>query len=131
MNLKKLLPDVLMVALFALISVAYFWNPIVDGLVLTGTDHDAAVGSNVELNEYRASHHGERTRWTNSLFSGMPTYQMSPSYDSTDMLSTLETVYQLGLPTVAGYVFMMLLGFYILLRAFDFRQWMAALGAIL
>ena len=131
MNLKKLLPDVLMVALFALISVAYFWNPIIDGLVLTGTDHDAAVGSNVELNEYRASHHGERTRWTNSLFSGMPTYQMSPSYDSTDMLSTLETVYQLGLPTVAGYVFMMLLGFYILLRAFDFRQWMAALGAIL
>lgn len=131
MNLKKLLPDVLMVALFALISVAYFWNPIVDGLVLTGTDHDAAVGSNVELNEYRTSHHGERTRWTNSLFSGMPTYQMSPSYDSTDMLSTLETVYQLGLPTVAGYVFMMLLGFYILLRAFDFRQWMAALGAIL
>ena len=131
MNLKKLLPDVLMVALFALISVAYFWNPVVDGLVLTGTDHDAAVGSNVELNEYRASHHGERTRWTNSLFSGMPTYQMSPSYDSTDMLSTLETVYQLGLPTVAGYVFMMLLGFYILLRAFDFRQWMAALGAIL
>ncbi len=131
MNLKKLLPDVLMVALFALISVAYFWNPIVDGLVLTGTDHDAAVGSNVELNEYRASHHGERTRWTNSLFSGMPTYQMSPSYDSTDMLSTLETVYQLGLPTVAGYVFMMLLGFYILLRAFDFRQWIAALGAIL
>lgn len=131
MNLKKLLPDVLMVALFALISVAYFWNPIIDGLVLTGTDHDAAVGSNVELNEYRASHHGERTRWTNSLFSGMPTYQMSPSYDSTDMLSTLESVYQLGLPTVAGYVFMMLLGFYILLRAFDFRQWMAALGAIL
>ena len=51
MNLKKLLPDVLMVALFALISVAYFWNPIIDGLVLTGTDHDAAVGSNVELNE--------------------------------------------------------------------------------
>ena len=123
--------DVLMVALFAVISMAYFWNPIMDGLVLTGTDHNAAVGSNVELNEYRKAHNGERTRWTNSLFSGMPTYQMSPSYDSTDTLSGIETVYQLGLPEVAGYVFMMLLGFYILLRAFDFRQWMAALGAIL
>ena len=131
MNYKKILPDVLMVALFAVISLAYFWNPIMDGLVLTGTDHDAAVGSNVELSEYRKAHNGERTRWTNSLFSGMPTYQMSPSYDSTDTLSTIETVYQLGLPTVAGYVFMMLLGFYILLRAFDFRQWMAALGTIL
>jgi len=123
--------DVLMVALFAVISMAYFWNPIMDGLVLTGTDHNAAVGSNVELNEYRKAHNGERTRWTNSLFSGMPTYQMSPSYDSTDTLSGIEKVYQLGLPEVAGYVFMMLLGFYILLRAFDFRQWMAALGAIL
>ena len=131
MNYKKLLPDVLMIALFIVISMAYFLNPIMDGLVLTGTDHNAAVGSNVELNEYRKAHNGERTRWTNSLFSGMPTYQMSPSYDSTDTLSTIETVYQLGLPTVAGYVFMMLLGFYILLRAFDFRAWMAAMGAIL
>jgi len=131
MNYKKFLPDVVMVALFAVISLAYFWNPITEGLVLTGTDHNAAVGSNVELNEYRKAHNGERTRWTNSLFSGMPTYQMSPSYDSTDTLSTIEKVYQLGLPEVAGYIFMMLLGFYILLRAFDFRQWMAALGAIM
>ena len=131
MNYKKFLPDVLMVALFAVISLAYFWTPIMDGLVLTGTDHNAAVGSNVELSEYRKAHNGERTRWTNSLFSGMPTYQMSPSYDSTDTLSYIEKVYQLGLPEVAGYVFMMLLGFYILLRAFDFRAWMAALGAIL
>lgn len=131
MNYKKFLPDVIMVALFAVVSLAYFWNPIMDGLVLTGTDHNAAVGSNVELNEYRKSHDGERTRWTNSLFSGMPTYQMSPSYDSTDTLSAIEKAYQLGLPEVAGYVFMMLLGFYILLRTFDFRQWMAALGAVL
>ncbi|MBP5381354.1 MAG: YfhO family protein [Bacteroidaceae bacterium] len=131
MNYKKFLPDVLMIALFVVISLAYFWNPIMDGLVLTGTDHNAAVGSNVELNEYRKAHNGERTRWTNSLFSGMPTYQMSPSYNSTDTLSTIETIYQLGLPTVAAYVFIMLLGFYILLRAFDFRAWMAALGAIL
>ena len=131
MSYKKFLPDVLMVALFAVVSMAYFWNPIMDGLVLTGTDHNAAVGSNVELNEYRKAHDGERTRWTNSLFSGMPTYQMSPSYDSTDTLATVEKVYQLGLPEVAGYVFMMLLGFYILLRAFDFRAWMAALGAVL
>ena len=131
MNYKKFLPDVLVVALFAVISLAYFWNPIMDGLVLTGTDHNAAVGSNVELNEYRKTHNGERTRWTNSLFSGMPTYQMAPSYDSTQTLSKVQKAYQLGLPEVAGYIFMMLLGFYILLRAFDFRAWMAALGAIL
>ena len=129
--LQRILPDALAIVFFVAISVAYFWQPITEGLVLTGNDHSAAVGSNVEMEQYRAAHHGERTRWTNTLFSGMPTYQMSPSYPSTDTLGRLETIYQLGLPAVAAYVFMMLLGFYILLRAFDFRAWMAALGAVL
>ena len=86
------------------------------------------------MEQYKATHNGERTRWTNTLFCGMPTYQMSPSYRSTETLSALERVYQLGLPGLsayAAYVFMMLLGFYIMLRAFDFRVWMAALGAVL
>ena len=131
MNYKKLLPDVLAILFFVAISMIYFLGPIRDGKVLAGQDHDAAIGSGIEMEQYRATHHGERTRWTNTLFSGMPTYQMSPSYSSTDKLSTLESIYRLGLPTVASYVFMMLLGFYILMRAFNFRVWMAALGAIL
>jgi hypothetical protein len=131
MNYKKFLPDVLAILFFVAISMIYFLGPIRDGKVLAGQDHDAAIGSGIEMEQYRATHNGERTRWTNTLFSGMPTYQMSPSYSSTDKLSTLESIYRLGLPTVASYVFMMLLGFYILMRAFDFRVWMAALGAIL
>ena len=134
MNYKKILPDVLAIAFFVAISVMYFFVPIRDGLVLTGHDHTGGVGSGVEMEQYRATHNGERTRWTNTLFCGMPTYQMSPSYRSTETLSSLERVYQLGLPGLsayAAYVFMMLLGFYIMLRAFDFRVWMAALGAVL
>ena len=134
MNYKRFLPDVLAVLFFVAVSVLYFIVPIRDGLVLTGHDHTGGVGSGVEMEQYRATHNGERTRWTNTLFCGMPTYQMSPSYRSTETLSTLERVYQLGLPGLsayAAYVFMMLLGFYIMLRAFNFRVWMAALGAIL
>ncbi|MBQ9523989.1 MAG: YfhO family protein [Bacteroidaceae bacterium] len=131
MNYKKFISDVLAILFFVAISMIYFLGPIRDGKVLAGQDHDAAIGSGIEMEQYRATHNGERTRWTNTLFSGMPTYQMSPSYSSTDKLSTLESFYRLGLPTVASYVFMMLLGFYILLRAFDFRVWMSALGAIL
>ena len=130
-SLKSFLPDVLAILFFVAISMIYFLGPIRDGKILAGQDHDAAIGSGIEMEQYRATHNGERTRWTNTLFSGMPTYQMSPSYSSTDKLSTLESIYRLGLPTVASYVFMMLLGFYILMRAFDFRVWMAALGAIL
>ncbi|MBR4130335.1 MAG: YfhO family protein [Bacteroidaceae bacterium] len=134
MNYKKILPDLLAVLFFVAVSVMYFIVPIRDGLVLTGHDHTGGVGSGVEMDQYRATHNGERTRWTNTLFCGMPTYQMSPSYRSTETLSSLERVYQLGLPGLsayAAYVFMMLLGFYIMLRAFDFRVWMAALGAVL
>ena len=123
--------DLLAILFFVAISMIYFLGPIRDGKVLAGQDHDAAIGSGIEMEQYRAAHNGERTRWTNTLFCGMPTYQMSPSYSSTDKLSTLESFYRLGLPTVASYVFMMLLGFYILMRAFDFRVWMSALGAIL
>lgn len=56
---------------------------------------------------------------------------MSPSYDSTDTLGWIQQVYHLFLPTYVWYVFVMLLGFYILLRAFDFKVWMSALGAII
>ena len=50
---------------------------------------------NVAMEAYRKSHDGERTRWTNTLFSGMPTYQMAPSYPSTDKLTKVENIYKL------------------------------------
>lgn len=128
---RKYILDVAMVALFAIISVAYFSKPVMDGMVLSGHDHTGAVGSGVEMDEYREKHNGERTRWTNTLFSGMPTYQMAPAYDSTDMLAGIKQCYSLWLPSVASYVFIMLLGFYIMLRCFDFKVWMSALGAVL
>ncbi len=129
--MKKYLIDVAMVAAFAVISLLYFAKPVMDGKVLSGHDHTGGVGAGVEMNEYREKHNGERTRWTNTLFSGMPTYQMAPSYDSTDTLADIKKWYSLHLPTVASYVFIMLLGFYIMLRCFDFKVWMAALGAVL
>ena len=67
--------DVLAVLFFVAVSVMYFIVPIRDGLVLTGHDHTGGVGSGVEMDQYRATHNGERTRWTNTLFCGMPTYQ--------------------------------------------------------
>ena len=59
---------------------------------------------------------GERTRWTNSLFCGMPTYQMAPSYNSQQVLNEVGNFYHLWLPENVWYVFVYLLGFYILLR---------------
>ncbi len=128
---SSLLPDLLAILFFVALSFAYFAKPVSEGLVLTGHDHSGGAGASSEMEAYRKSHDGERTRWTNTLFSGMPTYQMAPSYPSTEKLSKVESVYKLWLPDYVVLVFIMLLGFYILLRAFDFKAWMAALGAVL
>lgn len=80
--------------------------------------------------EYKAQT-GEVTRWMNSVFSGMPTYQSAPEYTSTKGVQGALSVYHLFLPENVWYVFAYLLGFYILLRAFDFRQSLAVLGSII
>ena len=120
MNLqKRILPDVVAIILFAAISFVYFFPAVIEGRILSQHDSVAGIGSGKELRDYY-ERTGERTRWTNALFGGMPTYQMAPSYDSTDSLRTVEKWYRLFLPGDVALVFIMLLGFYILLRAFDF-----------
>ena len=127
--LKKWLPDVLAVLLFAVLAFAYFFPADIEGRILYRHDASAGRGAGQEVSEYLQKT-GERSRWTNALFGGMPTYQMAPSYKSTDKLSTMTKIYHLFLPENVWYVFAYLLGFYILLRAFDFRAHLAALGSI-
>ena len=127
---KKILPDVCCIALFAVIAFVYFASPVSKGYRLEQHDSGANDGINVEINAYREAHGGETPRWVTSLFGGMPTYQIAPSYDSTKTMSFVEKAYHLWFPDYVWYIFASMLGFYILLRAFDFRQWMAALGAV-
>ena len=128
--LKKCLPDVLAVLLFAVLAFAYFFPADIEGRILYRHDASAGRGAGQEGIEYLQKT-GERSRWTNALFGGMPTYQMAPSYGSTDLLTKVVNAYHLWLPENVWYVFAYLLGFYILLRAFDFRQHLAALGSII
>jgi len=128
-TLKKMLPEVLVIALFAVISMAYFFPVELEGKILYRHDSSAGVGAGQEMSEY-SERTGKSTRWTNAIFSGMPTYQIAPGYDSATLLYKAMNAYRLWIPGDAGYVFLYLLGFYILMRAFDFRRWMAALGAI-
>lgn len=131
---KKGWPDVLVILIFLLISTVYFLTPLSEGLVLGGHDSVAAVGLGQEQREFRATHDGETSRWSNAIFSGMPTYQMAPSYSVTDTVNTLLTVYGLGTSNwfaPISYLFLYLLGFYILLRAFNFKPYLAALGSVI
>ena len=130
-RVRNVFGEVMCIALFAVIALVYFYPADFDGRRLTQHDNGAADGLGVEINQYRASHDGETPRWTNSVFGGMPTYQIAPSYDSAKKMSFIERAYHLWLPDYVFYIFISMLGFYILLRAFDFRRWMAALGAII
>ena len=129
-QMKTWLPDVVVVIVFALLAFAYFFPADIEGRVLNQGDISAGMGAVHEEKAYLEKT-GERTRWTNALFSGMPTYQLSPSYDSTDTLTAVAKAYHLWLPDNVWYLFVYLLGFYILLRAFDFRWHLAALGSIM
>lgn len=127
---KKLLPDLIVIAVFTLISFIYFAPAVMEGRVIAQHDSLAAIGQGQEQRDYMARHDGERSRWNISMFSGMPSYQMSPTYDSTKPQDLAKKVYSLFLPNYVFLVFIMLLGFYILMRAMKASLLISALGAI-
>ncbi|MDL2213794.1 YfhO family protein [Bacteroides sp. OttesenSCG-928-E20] len=127
--MKKILPDLIAILVFAVISFVYFFPAVTEDRILFQNDSVAGAGAGQEAKEYY-ERTGERSRWTNSIFGGMPTYQISPSYDSTDSLKVVEKTYHLFLPPYVWLVFVMMLGFYILLRAFELKPIISAAGAI-
>lgn len=127
--LKRALPDALVVLAFLLVSFLYFSTPILDGLTLTGHDTTASIGLGQEQTaHYEAT--GERTRWTNSVFSGMPTYQIAPTYAPMEALGWVGKAFGLFTGAPLSYLFLYLLGFYLLMRAFRLRPLISAFGAV-
>ena len=127
---RRYLADIIVVLSFAAISFAYFFPAVTEGRILYRHDSSAGRGAGQEISAFKEST-GEQSRWTNALFSGMPTYQSAPSYDSAKPLSTVSEAYHLWLPENVWYIFAYLLGFYIMLRAFDFKWYLSTLGAVM
>ena len=130
-DFKKFLPDLMVIAGFILISFIYFASAVMDGRVIAQSDSLAAVGQGQEQRDYMERHDGKRTRWNLSMFSGMPSYQMSPTYDSSKPQDAVKKAYTLFLPNYVGLVFIMLLGFYILMRTLKASPLLSALGAVI
>lgn len=128
--MKKLLPDLIAILAFAVLSFAYFFPADIENRILFQHDTAAGAGAGQEAVQYHEQT-GERTRWTNSIFGGMPTYQISPSYDSTKPIQWTQKVYQLFLPSYVNLTFIMMLGFYILLRVFGMPVWLSGLGGVM
>ena len=124
---KKSLPHLHAVAIFVLISVVYF-SPLLEGKKLEQQDIRQFKGMTEEIVQHRAEY-DEEPLWTNSMFSGMPAYQISVLHKS-NLISYFSNVFKLYLPAPAGTVFLYLLGFYFLLVTLSIDYRLAIVGAI-
>lgn len=121
-KLMPILPHIVAVVLFAAISMA-FYQPVLEGYALKQGDIENYLGMSKELRDYRDMN-GEEALWTNSLFSGMPAFQISV-YHSMNLLKQVEKVYSLFLPRPINFMFLAMLGFYILLLCMRVNPWVA------
>ncbi len=117
------------VAIMAVISIAFFYPDNFEGNSLRQADTQQGIANGREAGEY-LEQTGEQALWTNALFGGMPTFQISPSYPSNSLFTWLNEVYGLGLPVPSNLLFMMMMGFFILLYVMNFRWYYALIGAV-
>lgn len=117
------------VLIMAAVAFFYFYPDDVQGNVLRQHDIQQGMANGQEAKAYFEAT-GETSRWTNSLFSGMPTFQIAPDYPSNHLFHWIDSVMGLGLPHPANLLMMMMLGFFILLMAMKMRWYVALIGAI-
>lgn len=116
-------------AAIAAVAFAYFYPDAAEGNVLRQQDMQQGIAIGQEGKSFTEAT-GETTRWTNSLFSGMPNFQIAPDYPSNRMFTWINTVMGLGLPSPANLLAMMMTGFLILLMVMKMRWWVALTGAV-
>ena len=128
MNSKKFLPHIISIVAFLAVSLIYF-NPLLNGKKqIQQSDIMHFKGTAQEIDNFRKEHNGEEPLWTNSMFGGMPAYQISVRYHA-NLMKYIDNAFQLWLPHPIGMVFVYFLGFYILLLCLRVNPWIAAVGA--
>lgn len=126
---KKIAPYLVALVVFVGFAVLYC-SPMLEGKVLQAGDVNNWKGAANEAIEYHAQT-GETTWWTNSMFGGMPTYQITGSMPSGQITNhTLRNILHLGLPETMGIIFAYFLGFFIMLVCFGVNPWLSIIGAL-
>ena len=124
---KKMVGIIGCILLFAVITLIYCY-PVMEGKRLK--QHDIAMfkGMSKEIVDYRESS-GEQSLWTNSMFGGMPAWNISAPV-KTNLFQYVHQGLSLGLPSPLGSIFISMLGFFILLLVLDVGIGLSAIGAI-
>ena len=125
--LNKSLPYVVAILVFLAITMVYF-SPVLEGKKLKQHDITMFKGMSKEISDFRAKT-GEEPLWTNSMFGGMPAWQISVQYKA-NLMRYIDKILMLGLPGPANLVFLYFLGFFILMLVLKNDPWVSLLGAI-
>ena len=123
---KKSLPYLAAIGLFLVVTLAYF-SPLLEGKKILQSDIVNFKGVSKEIVDFRDKT-GQEPLWTNSMFGGMPAYQISAKYTS-NLVGYLDKIITLGLPHPANLVFLYFLGFFILLLVMGVDPWLSIAGA--
>ena len=124
---KNVLSIVAAIIIFAVITLVYF-SPIFEGKRLQQHDIGMYKGMSKEIVDYREST-GETTLWTNSMFGGMPAWNISARQNS-NLFNEIHPILSLGLPSPIGAVFIAMLGFFLLMLVLDCSVWLSFVGAL-
>src|SRR5699024_4549382 len=124
---KKILPHILVLIGFIVVALIYF-KPVMDGEVLQQSDVSQYKSMSRELRDFHQQHN-ERTYWIDNAFGGMPTYIISKGNLPQTFLDTISATINF-LPNPANYLFLYLIGLYILLLVLKVDYKLAAVGAL-
>lgn len=127
LNFKSILPYLTAILVFIAITFAYL-NPILEGKRLNMHDINMHKGMSKEIVDHREQT-GEEPLWTNSMFGGMPAWQISVIYDG-NLIRYVKKIITLGMPFPANALFIYFLGFYILLLVMRVDPWLSMAGAL-
>ena len=128
---KKILPYAVAIVAFVAVAMIYC-APILEGKVLVQGDVNNWKGVAQEARTFYEEN-GTRTWWTNSMFGGMPTYQITGSLPSGELRGTLERVARLGMQggwEAIGIIFAYFFGFFLMLRCFKVNPWLSIIGGL-
>ena len=127
-NSKKILPHFLAVFSFLILTLMFF-SPLLNGKKLKQADVSNYKGMSKEIFDFREQHPGEEPLWTNSMFSGMPAYQISVLYPG-NLIKNCTKYLTFLTPHPSSILFLCFLGFYFLMVVLEASPFLAVIGAV-
>ena len=128
---KRILPYVVAIVAFVAVAMIYC-APALEGKVLVQGDVNNWKGAAQEARNFY-DENGTRTWWTNSMFGGMPTYQITGSLPSGEVRNGMAKIAHLGMEggwEAIGIIFAYFFGFFLMLRCFKVNPWLSIIGGL-